>query len=108
MKRSNDQVIQENDEISDCAKRSVIRSKQGENAMITLKNDFHNTEVRVNPKDFELSAGQVKRAGKVLCGINGCGCGNSAGMRGHDNPAIEFNQDWIDNKLVITGTILES
>ena len=75
--------------------------------MITLTNSFHNTEVRLNPKEGELSAGQVKRAEKVLCGMDDCKCGNVAGMRGHDNPAIEFNQDWIDNKYVITGTILE-
>ncbi len=75
--------------------------------MITLKNNFHDTEVRINPKDGELSAHQVKRARKVLCGIDSCTCGNEAGMRGHNNPAVEFNQDWIDNEYVITGTILE-
>jgi hypothetical protein len=74
---------------------------------ITLKNDFHNTEVRLNPKNEELSTGQVKRAQRVLCGIDDCVCGNTAGMRGNDNPAIEFNTDWIDNKYVTTGTILE-
>jgi hypothetical protein len=74
--------------------------------MITLKNDFHNTEVRVNPKNNELSASQVKHARKVLCGIEGCTCGNEAGMRGHDNPAIEFDHRWSNNKYIIIGTVL--
>ncbi len=59
---------------------------------ITLKNDFHNTEVNVVPQSGELSPRQVKRAWNTLCGIDGCTCGNDLGMRG-DNPEIIVDQD---------------
>lgn len=54
--------------------------------MITLRNDFHNTEARIRVKsldygpDGEITARQLRRAKAKLCGVRGCTCG---GIRGH-------------------------
>lgn len=47
---------------------------------ITLRNDFHNTEAVVIPHNLHgregfLSARQVKRADRKLCGMSDCTCG---------------------------------
>lgn len=82
--------------------------------LITLTNDFHNTEVILRCKQvfnamkreyvpvWELSEYQVHRARKMLCGVRDCGCSNEAGMRGKDNPLAEFYPDgtgavWYEN-----------
>jgi len=54
--------------------------------MITIRNDFHNTEVsiRANIGD-ELTESQIKRARNELCGISGCTCGGPIGERGHQD-----------------------
>jgi len=53
---------------------------------ITLKNNFHNSEIILNAKEkFEglfISEGQMKKAKKTLCGIRGCECSNDFGVRG--------------------------
>ena len=51
--------------------------------MITLTNDFHNTEynLRANLGD-ELSPSQIRRSRKALCGVSGCTCGGPLGERG--------------------------
>lgn len=49
---------------------------------LTLTNDFHNTSVCLNVKDNKITAGQVKRAQKELCGIATCACSNELGTRG--------------------------
>lgn len=59
---------------------------------VVLKNSFHNSEVTLVVENDQISAGQVKKAWKTLCGIRGCTCGNSLGMRG-ENPRVEINQD---------------
>ncbi len=50
---------------------------------LTLTNDFHNTSVtlRVGPS-LTLSARQVARSRRVLCGNHDCTCGGNAGERG--------------------------
>ena len=53
---------------------------------ITLTNDFHNTSVSLRPKAARsgalyISAGQVRKARRTLCGISGCECGDAAGCR---------------------------
>jgi len=56
---------------------------------ITLSNDFHNTRLRLAlGRDQTLSARQVRRARRELCGIKGCLCGGTAGERGAQ-PATE-------------------
>ena len=43
---------------------------------VTLRNDFHNTTVDVRPSDAgRLSASQVRRVRRELCGIHDCRCG---------------------------------
>ena len=49
--------------------------------MITLTNDFHNTEVTLKDKAGRLSADQVRKAKKALCAA-GCTCSGVAGTRG--------------------------
>lgn len=60
---------------------------------ITLRNDFHNTEVTLNVKNDTITAGQVKRSRKVLCGISGCTCGDDLGARGEQEHAYEVCQN---------------
>lgn len=49
---------------------------------ITLTNDFHNTGINLILADDTLSAHQLRRARKALCGVQGCTCGGIAGERG--------------------------
>lgn len=50
---------------------------------ITLTNDFHNTRISLKRSTaHRLSAWQVAKARKALCGISGCTCGGFAGHRG--------------------------
>lgn len=60
---------------------------------ITLSNDFHNTEITLHVKDNTISAGQVKKARRELCGISGCTCGNDLGMRGKQQHHVDICQD---------------
>ncbi len=50
--------------------------------MITLKNTFHGTSINLRPRDSRLSVHQVRRARRILCGIDGCTCGGPCGERG--------------------------
>ena len=68
---------------------------------IKLSNDFHRTSanVRVIPDErgsLMLSASQVRRARKILCGIKGCTCGGHAGERMADARVDVFvhPSDW--------------
>lgn len=53
--------------------------------LIELTNDFHNTATRVRTSDGYLSEGQVQRAWRALCGIEGCMCSGHAGVRGGEH-----------------------
>ena len=57
----------------------------------TLRNNFHNTQVNVRCQgvqhmageiNIKLSATQIKRVKRALCGVAGCTCGNDASLRG--------------------------
>ena len=59
--------------------------------LITLTNDFHHSSVNLrcevlshihNVATAYPNAAQIKRAKKVLCGVDGCCCSNAAGIRG--------------------------
>lgn len=51
--------------------------------MITVYNDFHNTSVSLRADiGAELTASQIRRARKELCGQDGCRCGGPLGERG--------------------------
>lgn len=78
---------------------------------IYLTNDFHNTstfilcKVVLDDKTlpilhsktlrvlYEASSKQIREAWKRLCGIAGCDCSNRAGMRGRNNPYVDFYLD---------------
>lgn len=62
--------------------------------MITIRNEYHNTEVRVRASIGEvLTSGQVKRCRRALCGIDGCTCGGVLSERGqqHDDAGRAFD-----------------
>ena len=51
--------------------------------MITLKNEFHNTETRLRAQIGDtLTVDQTRRAARKLCGFYDCVCGGEAGQRG--------------------------
>jgi hypothetical protein len=57
---------------------------------ITLNNDFHGTSVNLRANGDRLSAGQVAKARRTLCGVAGCRCSGKTGMRGaHDFELVE-------------------
>lgn len=69
---------------------------------VTLTNDFHNTSVRIrcevlshihNLSTIYPSVGQIKKAKKALCGIDGCTCSGDAGIRGR--------QEHNDKRLIV-------
>ncbi len=70
---------------------------------ITLKNNFHNTSVNLRVSGEKLSAPQVKRARRALCGISGCTCGNELGQRGPQEVDIEIIYD---NRYQVIGAII--
>ncbi len=56
---------------------------------LTLRNDFHNSEVRLSVQEHDgviaLSEPQIRRAKYVLCGIKDCTCSGELGIRGQDH-----------------------
>lgn len=51
--------------------------------MITVTNDFHNTQVTLRAREGEaLTDSQIRRARRELCGVAGCMCGGAIGERG--------------------------
>lgn len=58
--------------------------------MLTILNDFHNTTAQVRPGlDGILSASQVLRVRRKLCGVSECRCGGTLGERGPRAVEIE-------------------
>ena len=60
--------------------------------MITLRNNYHGTVVRIHPRSGEgLSQTQVRRVRRTLCGIAECKCGGHLSERGPqgDSPVEE-------------------
>jgi hypothetical protein len=66
---------------------------------ITLKNDFHNTQVTLDMKSSVPTGYQVKKSQKTLCPVAGCICGDVMGMRGPQDIKI-VGQEYLDGKLV--------
>jgi len=51
--------------------------------MISVRNDFHGTSARLRAGIGEtLTASQVNRCRRILCGIDGCTCGGALSERG--------------------------
>jgi len=58
--------------------------------VITLKNDFHRSEVRLRAEEGEpFTDSQIRRARRTLCGVQGCVCGGAMGERGPQDVEIE-------------------
>lgn len=64
--------------------------------MITLTNDFHNTQITLQDKAGTLSVAQVRKAKKTLCS-EGCTCSGVAGTRGKQfwGEGNERQQVWL-------------
>lgn len=61
---------------------------------ITIKNDFHDTSVNLRVVLGQpLTANQIRRAWKKLCGDNDCVCGGRIGERGKQDVEIEYGRD---------------
>ena len=61
-------------------------------ALVTIRNDFHNTSARVNP-DRPLSAATVSRVRRELCGMADCSCGGQVGERGPQECDIDYSRE---------------
>jgi hypothetical protein len=57
---------------------------------ITLTNDFHGTSVTLRVNGDRLSAGQMRRMRRELCGMSDCCCGT---IRGKQTHGLHINQD---------------
>ena len=59
--------------------------------MITIKNDFHNTAVKIAKlgENGELTDSQIRRIRNALCGVWGCTCGGVLSERGPQDIRIE-------------------
>lgn len=61
--------------------------------IVKLKNDFHGASASVRAQildygmhnEISLTASQMKRAARKLCGISSCTCGGPAGIRGYQS-----------------------
>lgn len=64
--------------------------------MITLTNNFHNTEITLKDRCGLISKEQVRKAKHLLC-ANGCTCSDVAGTRGRQfyGAGDERQQVWI-------------
>lgn len=58
--------------------------------MLTLTNDFHNTEVRIRANVGDtLSRRRWRDVQRKLCGVTGCACGGVRGLQ-FDGDGMEF------------------
>jgi hypothetical protein len=78
---------------------------------VTVHNDFHGTEARLNVKVEArwnetddrrawISARQAQRIRAKLCGVRDCTCGDALGMSGPGNPGLEEQPN---GAIVLTG-----
>lgn len=67
---------------------------------VTLRNDFHKTEVTLKMKGLFPTPSQVKRSRKVLCGVTGCTCGDIMGMRGDQDAIVGERQEYSGGELI--------
>ena len=86
---------------------NAVQTK-GTKTMITLSNDFHNTEARVRPvaitegryKGYHhISLKTANRLRSALCGMTDCSCGGSFGERGGEYVCV-VNEDFDRNFIV--------
>ena len=61
--------------------------------MITLTNNFHNTEINIRADVGDtLTHSQVSRSRRALCGIADCSCSGREGTRGPQT--VELDPVW--------------
>jgi hypothetical protein len=75
---------------------------------LTLRNDFHLTEVTLNinleeikvGETFKLSPSQLKRSFRELCGMKDCCCGGVAGQRAkwHEIDGVEVQLEIMEGQ----------
>ena len=75
----------------------------GEQDMITLKNRFHKTEIRIRKRHGErVARATMNRWRRALCGIDGCNCGeDSVSQRGPALEAVVVEADSRGNSWVV-------
>lgn len=70
---------------------------------ITLKNDFHNSEVSIRQRkiaegrflgNYLITRSQALRSRRILCGVSDCTCGGNFGERMRGCPIIVENEDY--------------
>jgi hypothetical protein len=78
--------------------------------LITLRNDFHDTETRVRVKlegmgNPVITKSQARRARRALCGIDTCTCCNAIGLRGPQylpsGAGFETEPDWMGDHYIL-------
>jgi len=70
--------------------RAMTPNHAANSRAVVLVNDFHSTKATVRTQvlwhgvhcEITLTASQMKRARRILCGIKGCTCGGPGGIRG--------------------------
>ena len=65
--------------------------------LITLKNDYHNTETVIRVTNGRVSNRAGRNAWKNLCGVDGCICGGILGQRGgqrHNGAVVQIAPDF--------------
>jgi len=72
---------------------------------ITLRNDFHGTQVRLRPRVdsrgiLHLSPRQVTRAKRALC-VEGCTCSGALGNRGPQESTFVLRQETPEGGFMI-------
>ena len=82
----------------DDLRRAIHGNEQGQangrrrEMIITLKNDFHNSEAQMRMADGAIiSPSQRRRAWKQLCGRTDCKCSDSLGQRGRQDHRLIFS-----------------
>lgn len=71
--------------------------------MITLKNTFHGTAVRIRADFGEyLTPAQIRRAREALCPVHssGCTCGGNLGERDPEIVSMHFGYDNAGNERI--------
>lgn len=65
--------------------------------LLTISNDFHNTETTIRVTAGKVSRRAGLRAWQKLCGVPGCICGGQLGQRGpqhHNGHEVQIEPDF--------------
>lgn len=57
-----------------------------------LRNNFHNTEYRINLRGDTISSHQIRRAVRALCNSNTCTCGGIRGPQEYKGERVALEQ----------------